>query len=86
MEMYSERERCIFKMVDNLPLLRAAISMTQEQLAEQVGVSRQTIIAVEKKKRNLSWTLYLALIAVFITNDKTKELIDSLQIFDTNKI
>lgn len=50
MDKYCRREECINKMVENLPLLRMANSLTQEQLAEKVGVSRQTIIAIEKKR------------------------------------
>ncbi len=79
---YSRREEYINKMVENLPLLRTAISLTQEQLAEKVGVSRQTIIAIEKKRRCLSWTLYLALVAIFLANEKSSELIRNLQILD----
>jgi len=82
MDKCRKREEYINRMVENLPLLRTATSLTQEQLAEKVGVSRQTIIAIEKKKRCLSWTLYLALIAIFIANEKSNELIRNLKIFD----
>ena len=82
MDKCRKREEYINRMVENLSLLRTATSLTQEQLAEKVGVSRQTIIAIEKKKRCLSWTLYLALIAIFIANEKSNELIRNLKICD----
>ena len=82
MDKCRKREEYINRMAENLPLLRTATSLTQEQLAEKVGVSRQTIIAIEKKKRCLSCTLYLALIAIFIANEKSNELIRNLKIFD----
>jgi len=40
--------------------------MTQEQLAERVGVSRQTIIAIEKGKYNPSVSLALRIARVFM--------------------
>ena len=51
-------------LIKNLPVLRAATSMTQAQLAEKVGVSRQTIVAIETRKRPMPWSLYLATILV----------------------
>ena len=35
-------------MKNNIRILRAEKGMTQEDLAEKVGVTRQTIIAIEK--------------------------------------
>ena len=37
-------------MENKIKVQRAMHNMTQEQLAEKVGVTRQTIIAVEKNK------------------------------------
>lgn len=71
----------IEKMVDNLPILRAAASFSQAELAEHVGVSRQTIIAVERKSRPLAWTLCLAMAFVFSKNKKSRDLMDKLSIF-----
>ncbi len=42
--------------------------MTQQQLAKEVGVSRQTIIAIEKGKFNPSVRLALNIAKVFKTN------------------
>jgi putative transcriptional regulator len=39
--------------------------MTQEELAKRVGVSRQTIIAIEKGKYNPSVTLALRIARAF---------------------
>lgn len=35
---------------NNLKVFRAKHSLTQEQLAEKIGVSRQTVIAIESNK------------------------------------
>ncbi|MFZ2390786.1 MAG: helix-turn-helix transcriptional regulator [Minisyncoccales bacterium] len=37
-------------MKNNIKVLRAEKGMTQEELAEKVNVTRQTIIAIEKNK------------------------------------
>lgn len=44
---------------------RARLDMTQEQLARAVGVSRQTIHAVERGKADPSLSLALKLAALF---------------------
>jgi predicted transcriptional regulator len=37
-------------MIKNLPVLRASIGFTQEQLGTKLGVSRQTIVVIEDEK------------------------------------
>jgi putative transcriptional regulator len=38
------------QMKNNIKVLRAEKGITQEELADKVGVTRQTIIAIEKSK------------------------------------
>lgn len=56
---------------ENLAPLRAKAGITQEELANLIGISRQTYYALETKKRNLSWSTYLALILFYDTNVNT---------------
>ncbi|MFS4415540.1 helix-turn-helix transcriptional regulator [Maribacter sp. 2307ULW6-5] len=44
---------------------RARLDLTQAQLAERLGVSRQTIHAIEKQKFNPSVTLALKMAKLF---------------------
>jgi putative transcriptional regulator len=53
------------RMTNRLKVLRAGCNMTQEALAEKVGVTRQTIIAIEKNKYLPSLDLALRLARVF---------------------
>jgi putative transcriptional regulator len=46
---------------NRLPELRARYRLTQQDLAQRVGVTRQTIIAIEKGQYNPSTTLALKL-------------------------
>jgi len=53
------------KLTNQVQKLRAAAQLTQEQLAEAVGVTRQTIIAIEKGNYTPSVLLALKLSFVF---------------------
>ena len=46
---------------------RAALGLTQQDLAEAVGVTRQTIVAIERGDYNPSITLALRIAKVFGT-------------------
>lgn len=54
-------------MDNNLKVLRAVKEVTQEQLAEDLGVTRQTIHAVESGKYNPSLDLAFKLARYFDT-------------------
>jgi len=68
---------CMVQMTNNLPLLRARLNLSQEEFAEYVGMSRQTISAIENKKKKMSWTTCMAFIAFFASNDKTRKLLNT---------
>ena len=51
--------------VNKLPMFRTQKGITQEDLAERVGVSRQTIIAMEKGNYAPSVLLALKIAGVF---------------------
>jgi putative transcriptional regulator len=56
-------------MVKNfLKIWRAKFDLTQEDLAKNVGVTRQTIIAIEKGDYNPSVELALKISIIFKTN------------------
>lgn len=42
-------------MKNNIKVLRALRSITQEQLAEKIGVRRETLIRIEKGAQNFSF-------------------------------
>ena len=52
-------------MKNNIRVERAIARMTQQQLAEQVGVSRQTIVAIEAGKYVPSTVLALNIAHIF---------------------
>ena len=52
-------------MKNNMKVERARLDMSQQELADVLGVSRQTINAIEKGKFNPSTVLALKISAVF---------------------
>ena len=60
-----------------LPILRASIGISQGEIAEYIGVSRQTYCALEQGKRDMSWNTFLSLFLFFISNEETNEILKS---------
>ena len=60
-ELSCKKSELIEELKSVLPILRAAISISQGELAEYIGVSRQTYCALEQGKRDISWNTFLSL-------------------------
>jgi len=50
---------------NNMKVLRAKNNVTQEELADRVGVTRQTILAIEKNKYSPSLKLAFDIAKIF---------------------
>ncbi len=68
-------------MTSNLPILRSKLEISQEELAELLGVTRQTISAFESGQRTMTWSVFLALVLIFFRNEPTKKLLVALNIY-----
>ena len=80
------QSKYIVNMMEHLKTLRMSCSLTQEQFAVKLGITRQTISVIEKKRGDLTWSLYLAMVLVFQQYDNSKILMESFKIFDANFI
>ena len=76
-----DKEKLIANMTDNLAMLRTGLGFTQEDLAEKVGLSRSTIMAIENKRSKMTWTVFLALMLVFSKHEETDKLLNILEIY-----
>ena len=65
-----------------LPVLRARLGVTQENLAMMVGCSRQTMNSIENGKKEMNWQLFMAIIAVFSREESTRKMINDLPGFE----
>lgn len=66
---------------NELPVLRARARASQEVIAEKIGISRQTYSGIETGKREMTWTIFWALLAFFQNNEQTKTMIDQINGF-----
>ena len=67
-----EQDRLILLLTDELPILRARLRISQDELARCIGISRQTYSLIENKKQKMTWVTFMAFIAFFQNNAKTK--------------
>lgn len=79
----NEKEELIQTLTGTLPVLRAAIGISQGEIAEYIGVSRQTYCAFEIGKRQMSWNTFLSLFLFFISNAETNNLLKTKKGFIT---
>lgn len=71
----------IERMTDNLPVLRKKANLTQSDIAELIGVSKFTILSIEKKQRKMSWNTFLSLMLVFTKNKETDKMLTLFEIY-----
>ena len=69
-------------MPNRLREMRERTGLTQEELAAQVGVSRQTIISLEKGKYNPSISLAYSVAKVFSMSIEDLFLLDERKVED----
>ena len=75
------KEKLLEIMTDNLPALRAKIGLSQDEVSNIIGISRQTYCAIETHKRKMAWNTYMSLLFLFWYNDKTKVLVNAIGVF-----
>ena len=68
------RDELIGKLIENLTTLRAKAGITQSELADIIGIGRQTMLAIESRKGKMRWDTFLALVLFFSKNGETLEL------------
>ncbi len=76
-----EKNDFIDALAENLPALRAKVGVSQGDLAQLIGVSRQTYCAVESGLRRMSWSTFLSLILFFDYNQATHQMLRSIDAF-----
>lgn len=70
-----ERSRLINKLVEELPVLRTKLGISQDEMASMLGITRQTYSTLETKRRKMSWAIFLSLILIFDNNEQTHDYI-----------
>lgn len=76
-----QRKMLIENLTKNLPVLRAKLGINQTELAERIGIARQTLTAIESGKRKMTWVTFVALTLLFMQNEETKVLLPIIDIY-----
>ena len=66
----------------NIPVLRAKLGVSQAELAQRVGIARSSLALYEVGKKDLPWSVFVAMLMLFISNNETKAVFNSLDIYD----
>jgi DNA-binding XRE family transcriptional regulator len=72
----------MIKMLDELPVLRAKLGISQAELAQYVGISRQTLSNIETKKQTMTWVTFMALLAFFENNKESLSQLSLIGFFE----
>ena len=75
-----DKDKLIKNMTENLPMLRKRLELTQEEIADKIGVSRSTVIAIENNKREMTWNTFLSLMLLFSKNESTNKILEILDL------
>lgn len=76
-----DKEKFITKLTDELLFLRTKLGLSQDELSNLLGVSRQTYSTIETKRRTMSWGTYLSLVLIFDNHEQTRYIIHENGIF-----
>ena len=78
------KERMINSLTCKLPMIRQVMNISQTELGDMVGLSRQSISSIERGTSKLSWNNYMAIMMFIVANlDNYSALLD---INDVNEI
>ena len=75
------KDEYMSKMADNLILLRTKLRLKQTDLANKVGISRQTLMGIENNKRAMTWNTFVALLSIFREDNSTNGLLEHFGIY-----
>jgi len=74
----SKKDELICILTNELRVLRAKMEISQHDLADRIGITRQTLGMIEKKKHRMTWNHFMALLFVFKSNDGSSEILDRI--------
>jgi len=79
----NERKQELCKtMASNLSTLRAKAGLSQFDLADRLGFARQTISAIESKKRDMQWSTFSAIALFFSKDEEIRQLMTVMGMLD----
>lgn len=74
----ADKEKLICILTENLPVLRARLGLSQEDVSKIIGISRQTYSSIETMKRKMTWNTFLSLVLFLGCNESTAIMLDDM--------
>jgi DNA-binding XRE family transcriptional regulator len=74
----AQKEQLIDLLTNELRVLRAKAGISQQELANRIGVSRQTLGLIETKKQRMTWQHFMVLLLLFKGSSGTADIIDRI--------
>ena len=68
-----ERSEFISIMNHKIKLIRTEFDLTQEKMAEAIGISKKTLVEIEKGRNSLSWSAAVAAAVIFANSSILEE-------------
>jgi DNA-binding XRE family transcriptional regulator len=72
------------KMASNLATLRTKANIKQDDLADRLGLSRQTISAIENNRRVMEWSTFSVLAMFFSRENQIRKIMCAMELLDDN--
>jgi DNA-binding XRE family transcriptional regulator len=72
----ASKKKLIGILTNELKVLRTKAGITQQELADKIGLSRPTYGLIENKKQAMSWSHFLALTFIFNKNEDTAKILE----------
>lgn len=84
-EMILTRDEIILKVSEKMRLIRTEAGYTQDKMAEIVGVSKKTLVQIEKGRANAGWSTVVAVCALFRETETVRFLFgnEPLEVIET---
>ncbi|WP_205174225.1 helix-turn-helix transcriptional regulator [Bacillus pakistanensis] len=79
------KEEIILLISDKLRLIRTEANYTQDRMATVIGVSKKTLVQIEKGRALANWTTVIAICALFRESDTVSNALggDPLEVIET---
>lgn len=72
------RDELVQLLAKNLPTIRAKMKISQAELADSVGIGRQTLISIENGNSKMRWDTFLAMMLVISKDAEATNLLTLL--------
>ena len=77
----NKRAELISTLVENLPVFRAKLGVTQDTFAQRVGLTKTTLNHIENHKKELTWSNFITIILLLMQNEDTKPLVEVMGLY-----